>query len=210
MVEGLVRPTHVTDPNLLEALHAVPREMFVPAAAAGVAYIDDGISVGNGRRLAEPLQLARLLQAAEITGRDKVLDIGCATGYSTAVLARLAGTVIGLESDADLAGRASQALAAAGVTAGVVVGDLTAGLPGQAPYDAIVIAGAIAEVPEAILKQLVEGGRLVAIIIGGNDVVKLDQARLFRRIGNTFPSVPLFETSGSILPGFEPKPRFIF
>ncbi len=210
MVEGHIRPNHVADPALLVALHSVPRELFVPEGAAGIAYIDGSIPVGNGRRLAEPLMLARLIQAAGVTQADTVLDVGCATGYSTAVLAQLARSVTGLESDADLAGRANAALSAAGVKASVVVGALPQGLPGQAPYDVIVISGAVTEVPRALLGQLKAGGRLVTVVVGGNAITPLGEARLYRRIGDSFPGTALFETQAPVLPGFEAKPRFAF
>jgi protein-L-isoaspartate(D-aspartate) O-methyltransferase len=210
MVEGQIRPNHVTDPALIVALESVPRELFVPKAVEGVAYVDEEISLGYGRSLLEPMVLARLFQAAEIKPQDTVLDVGCASGYSTAVLARLAKAVVAVESQAELVALASKTLAEVRADALVIEGVLTDGYPQRAPYNAIVINGAVAEVPQTLLHQLAEGGRLVAVVLGDHPFVRLGQARLYRRIGDNFPSVPLFETTMAILPGFEPKPRFVF
>ncbi len=210
MVEGQIRPNRVTDPALIVALESIPRELFVPKIVEGVAYIDEEICVGHGRSLLEPMVLARLLQAAEIAPDDAVLDIGCATGYSTAVLARVAGSVVAVESQPELAAQATKALAAVGADAAVVEGPLVDGYPQRGPYNVIVINGAVADVPEAILEQLADGGRLVAVVASAHAFVPLGQARLYRRIGGTFPGVPLFETHATILPGFEFKPRFVF
>jgi len=210
MVEGQIRPNHVTDPALIVALETVPRELFVPQAAKGFAYVDEDIDLGHGRSLLEPMLLARLLQAAEIGPGDAALDVGCTTGYSTAVLARVARVVVGLESQPELVAQASRALANAGIAASVVEGALADGYPTQAPYDVILINGAVAEVPQTILRQLADGGRLVTVVATRHPFVRIGQARLYRRIGDSFPSVPLFETSAAILPGFAFKPRFVF
>ncbi len=211
MVEGQIRPNRVTDPALIVALNTVPRELFVPKEAQGIAYVDEEIPVGNGRRLLEPMVLARMLQEAEITPRDVILDIGCATGYSTVLLAGLASAVVAVESDPELFALASKALAALATDAATVVNrPLEGGYPAQAPYDVIVINGAVGEVPQAILKQLADGGRLVTVVAYNHDIARLGQARLYRKVGNSVASVSLFEASAPILPGFEFKPRFVF
>ncbi len=210
MVEGQIRPNHVTDPALIVALESVARELFVPQGAEGFAYVDEEIRLGHGRSLLEPMVLARLLQSADIGPGDTVLDIGCATGYSTAILARMAKAVVAVESQPELVAQAVKALAATGTQAHVVEGSLVDGYPQRAPYDVIVISGAVAEVPPAILGQLADGGRLVTVVAGHHAFVRLGQARLYRRIGSSFPSVPLFETTTAVLPGFEAKPRFVF
>ena len=211
MVEGQIRPNRVTDPALIVALNTVPRELFVPQSAQGIAYVDEEIPVGSGRRLLEPMVLARMLQEAEISPRDVVLDIGCATGYSTALIASLASTVVAVESDPELFERASKTLAALATDAATLVNrPLSGGYPAQAPYDVIIINGAVAEVPPAILKQLADGGRLVAVITYNHNIARLGQARLFRKVGTSVSSVPLFEASAPTLPGFEFKPRFVF
>lgn len=211
MVEGQIRPNRVTDPALIVAMNTVPREAFVPTEAQGIAYVDEEIPVAEGRRLLEPMVLARLLQAAEISPRDAVLDIGCATGYSAAVLAQLAATVVAVESNPDLFAQASKTLAALAVDSALLVkAPLTAGYPAQGPYDVIVINGAVAEVPKAILKQLADGGRLVTVVAYNHNIARLGQARLYRRVGSTISSVSLFEAAAPVLPGFEFKPTFVF
>ena len=211
MVEGQSRPNRVTDPALIVALNTVPRELFVPQEAQGIAYVDEEIQVGNGRRLLEPMVLARLLQEAEITPRDVILDIGCATGYSTALLASLASSVVAIESDPMLFELASKALSALATDAATLINcPLAKGYSAQAPYDVIVINGAVAEVPQAILKQLADGGRLVTVVAYNHDIARLGQARLYRKVGNSVSHVPLFEASAPVLPGFEFKPRFVF
>src|SRR5690606_30153493 len=110
MVEGQVRPNRVTDAALIDAMLEVPRELFVPEAVRAVAYVDEDVPIGGGRYLAEPMVFARLVQEAAIEPGDVVLDVGCASGYSTAVLARLAGTVVALESDPELARLAARNL----------------------------------------------------------------------------------------------------
>jgi len=189
----------------------VAREVFVPQAARGIAYVDEEIPVGNGRRLLEPMVLARMLQDARISPRDVVLDIGCATGYSTAVLAQLASSVVAVESDPELFAQASKNLPAQGVDSATLVnGPLTAGHAARAPYDVIVINGAVAEVPQALLDQLADGGRLVTVVAYNHEIAKLGQVRLYRRTGGTISSVSLFEAAAQVLPGFEFKPRFVF
>lgn len=208
MVEGQIRPNKVTDPRLVEAMLDIPREVFVPQAARGIAYVDEDIAVGHGRYLMEPMVFARMLQEVGVGETDAVLDIGTATGYSTAVLARLGATVVGVESDAALAQRAGELLAEVGaVNATVVSGALTEGHPGRAPYDVIVIEGLVAEVPEAITAQLADGGRLIAAVMGDRGV---GEVKLYQRVGNIVSGRVLFEAHPRPLPGFEATPKFVF
>ena len=210
MVDGQILPNRVTDPALIVALNTVPRELFVPPGAEGVAYCDEEIPVGRGRALLEPLVLSRLLQGAAVRPQDVVLDIGCATGYSSAVLGGLARAVVALESDPELHARAAKNLASlAANTVTLVNGPLVAGHPSQAPYDVILINGAVNEVPEAILAQLADGGRLVTMVASQHPIARLAQARLYRKVGGRVSSVALFEASASSLPGFVAKPRFV-
>jgi len=207
MVENQIRTNRVTDPLIIKAMGELPREAFVPGEKAGIAYIDEDIEIAPGRFLMEPMVLARLLQAAEITESDVVLDIGCGTGYASAVLSHMANTVVALESDAGLAAQATETLSALEIdTVAVVEGALSAGAPKQAPYDVIFIGGAVAEVPQAIAGQLAEGGRLVAVTnkksIGTGALITNHRGILTRR--------DLFDAATPFLPGFEPAPEFVF
>lgn len=208
MVEGQLRPNRVTHPALVEAMRDVPRELFVPKAARGIAYVDEDIAIGNGRYLMEPLVFGRLLQEAMIKPSDVVLDLGCGTGYSAAILARLASTVVAVDSDAELVARATELLGDLGIDNAVALqGDLTKGYPDQAPYDVIVLNGAVAEVPAVILDQLGDGGRLVAVVQPESGI---GTAYLHQRVAGAVSRRPLFDAATPLLPGFGPKPRFIF
>ena len=208
MVDSQVRTNRVTDARLLDALEAVPREAFVPDAFKSIAYRDGDVEVGAGRRLLDPMVFARLVQEAHIQPTEVVLDVGCATGYSTAVLARLATTVVALESDRALAGRAAALLAELGVdNVAVVEGQLSEGEKAHGPYDVVMVEGAVAETPEALLAQLAEGGRLLAITKRPGAV---SAATLTLRVGGSFSTRTLFEVAAPVLPGFARQPGFVF
>ena len=212
MVENQVRPNKVTDDRVLGAMAAIPRERFVPEKFAGIAYVDEDIAVSDGRYLMEPMVLARLLQAAAIEASDVVLDIGCATGYSTAVLARLADTVVAVESDAELAEKAIALMTELDAdNTAVVIGEHSEGYAKQAPYDVIVVEGAVDEVPRALSDQLVEGGRLVAVVTGGDEGAhRVGRATLLRRMRGALSSRVLFDAAVPPLPGFTIDRGFVF
>ena len=174
MVDGQVRTTDVTDTAILSAMLAVPREAFVPAVRRAFAYIDEDIELAASesaapRFLMEPSPFARLVQLAGVRPGDTVLDVGCATGYSSAVLSRVAGAVVALESDPALTAQARAVLAAQGCdTVSVVEGPLAAGHAARAPYGVILVNGAVDEVSPALIDQLADGGRLVAVVGEGN------------------------------------------
>lgn len=211
MVDGQLRPNRVSEPGLIQAMNEIPREAFVPAGRREIAYLDEEQPLPGGRWLLEPMILAQMIQALHVGPQDMVMDVGCATGYSTAVLARLAATVVGIESDAALRESAGKALVALGVdTAALIDAPLTQGYPAQSPYDAIFINGMVAEIPDTLLQQLGEGGRLVAIVSLESPLSRLGQVQLVQRVGGTFSTTALFETAGHILPGFEARPRFVF
>lgn len=208
MVENQIRTNRVTDGRVLDAIEAVPREAYVPAAFRSVAYLDDDIDLGGGRSLLEPMVFARLLQAAAIQPSEVVLDVGCGTGYSAAVLARLATTVVAIESDRALAARAAALLAEQGVdNVALVEGPLAEGDKPHGPYDVIVLEGAVTQVPERLLFQLADGGRLVTVTqrAGG-----LGEATLTLRVGDTFSTRSLSDAAAKLLPGFERRPGFVF
>lgn len=208
MVEGQIRPNKVTDQRVVDAFLAVPRDQFVPEGLRGVAYVDKSIPVTKSRYLLEPMVLARLLNDAKIESTDIVLDVGTGTGYSAAVIGRLAATVVALESDSELAAFANQAMQTQGVdNAAVMHGPLNAGWAKQAPYNVIIVQGAVAAVPPALLDQLAEGGRLLAVVLpeSGQGV-----ARLYLKNGGQVSSRVLFDASAALLPGFEAKADFQF
>lgn len=208
MVESQLRTNKVWEPRLLAAFEAMPREDFVPRAIRAVAYVDEDVPLGGGRYILEPMVLARLIQTAAIAPSDLVLEVGSATGYATAILARLAATVVALESDAELSARAAESLAGLGIDNVVAVeGPLSEGYGEQAPYNVIVINGAAAEVPAALHDQLADGGRLVAVVKAR---AGLGRATLVQRIGESVSSRILFDAGTPLLPGFEPTPGFVF
>ncbi|MCB4770088.1 protein-L-isoaspartate O-methyltransferase [Ancylobacter sp. Lp-2] len=210
MVDAQVRANDVTDLKIVAAMMETPRERFVPAALRNFAYIDDDLLVKEGapsRYLMEPMVLAKLLQAAEIGEGDLVLDVGAATGYSTAVLAKLAGQVVSLEEDAELADQGAGVLTELGLlNAAYVKGTLTAGWPAEAPYDAILLNGSVDEAPKALLSQLKPGGRLVAVIGRG----RAGRATVFTNTPGGIGSRIVFDAAVPTLPGFEAAPAFVF
>jgi protein-L-isoaspartate(D-aspartate) O-methyltransferase len=208
MVEGQLRTNKVFDEAVLDAFLMVPRERFVPSALAGAAYRDHDVPLGGGRALLEPMVLARLIELAEIDVGDKVLDIGCATGYAAAILGRLATQIIALEQDPELVRQARSRLAELGaIHVAVVEGPLERGHSAAAPYDVILIEGAIAGVPNAIVEQLAERGRLVTVLKPGT---RVGQASLMTRIRGALSHRPAFDASAASLAQFQPEPSFVF
>lgn len=213
MVESQVRPSDVVDRRIIRAMLEVAREDFVPAAQRAVAYIDRDVPLTAGDHGAAPRSLmaartfAKLVELAEIEPSNAVLVVGTAGGYSAAVLSQMARSVVALEEDAGLAELAAPRLAklaAAGVT--FVRGKLAAGAVDKGPYDAIIIEGLIDEVPEALLDQLKDGGRLVAILADTDGV----RACLWRRAGAGFDRSSAFDASAGRLPGFSVPRGFVF
>ncbi len=210
MVDCQLRTNDVTDHELLKAMGAVPRESFVPASRAALAYIDDDLPVesSDGRRfLMRPATFGKLVQLAEIGPDDVVLLIGGASGYEAAVLARLAGSVVMLECDPGLARTAADRLARLQVdSAAVVVGPLEKGWPAEAPYDAIIVAGATQTSAAGLTDQLRDGGRLAVVEgLGGAAT-----ARLYVRSATGAGGRFAFNAAAKPLPGFEPVPTFVF
>jgi protein-L-isoaspartate(D-aspartate) O-methyltransferase len=210
MVDCQIRPADVTDRSLLAALFDVPRERFLPSHLAALAYLDLDLPLAGPphnptRCLIKPQVLAKLLQAAEITNADHVLDVGCATGYSSAILARLAKSVVALDEDAELLHQARRELTKIG-NIEVVQGPLVAGWPKRAPYDVIVLNGATEITPTGLLEQLADGGRLVGVLGRGQSA----KVTLFRRVNGALSDWPLFDAAAPLLPGFAAQPTFVF
>lgn len=211
MVDGQLRTTDVTDAAVLEAFLSLPREAFVPADQRDLAYIDEDIRIAAGadgaRYLMEPSPMAKLLQLAEVAATDSALVIGCGSGYSAAVLFRLAKSVIALESDATLAELAESTLAQLGChTVTVVRGALREGHAAKAPYDVILIDGSVEELPDSLSEQLAEGGRLVVVEGRGNAGV----ARLYVKTDGVVTGRRAFNAAIKPLPDFERVEAFVF
>jgi protein-L-isoaspartate(D-aspartate) O-methyltransferase len=207
MVESQLRPNRVIDEDLLASFGSVPREKFVPAALAGVSYVDDDIEIAPGRWLMEPMVLGRLLQSLALRREDVALVIGCGTGYACAVMSPLVSTVVALESDAGLAAKASHLLGELSIDNVVVLeGRLTEGHAKQAPYDVILIDGGVEQVPEPIQRQLAEGGRLVTVVRA--DAV--GRATLMTRRSGVVSGRVLFDAAVPLLPDFALAPGFVF
>ena len=199
MVDSQLRTNSVSEPRLVVALSEVPRERFVPADVQAAAYTDRSVPLGGGRFLNPPLATARLIAEARPTARDRVLVIGSATGYAAAVLAGLVASVTALEEDAALT-----PVPTPGVRP--VSGPLAAGWPDDAPYDLILIDGAVESVPRAISDQLVDGGRLATGIVE-RGVTRL---AIGRRAGAAFGLVTVLDAEAVVLPGFAAPAGFTF
>jgi protein-L-isoaspartate(D-aspartate) O-methyltransferase len=218
MAETQLRTHQVTDRRVLAAFAAVPRELFVPPAIRPLAYMDGHIEVrssadGAPPRFLLPLAvLARLVQLGEIEASDLVLDVGCMTGYSTAILARLAAQVIALEADPVLAAATQDNLQAVAINnAAVVEASLVGGVPQQGPFDVILLNGSVPEDPERLLSQLKEGGRLVGVVArprpGG---VVQGKAYRYVMVEGEASGVSHFDANAKPLPGFAPMSSFVF
>lgn len=212
MVDGQLRPNRVTDPRLLDAMLTLPRHEFVPAALASRALADEDLPLGGGRVMMQPMMLARLLQLAAPRTGDRALVVGSNTGYGGAVLAHMGLHVVALEEELRLPAlsRHLAGEAAAAPRAGRVRhehGPLAAGWPAAAPYDVIVVEGALPAIPPAISGQLAEGGRLAAVLSGPG---RPGVAVLGRRVAGGFSHVDAFDCRTAPLPGFAPAGGFVF
>ena len=203
MVDTQVRPSDVTKFPIIAAMLDVPREAFVPMAQREAAYVGLNIPIALGRVVLEARSLAKLLDSLDIQPGERVLDLGCGLGYASAVMARMGASVVAVEEDAGLALQAQQALAAeARVT--VVTGPLAAGAAAQGPYDAIILQGAAETVPQAVLDQLAEGGRIAAIFMAA----ALGTARIGYRLNGRITWRDAFNATAPVLPGFQARRGF--
>ncbi len=208
MVENQLRPSRIEDLRLLDAMREVPRERFVPKLLRGVAYADEDLALPGGGHLIEPLALARLIQAARIRPQDVVLVLGCTTGYAGAVLARLAATVILLQPAAAAIAPIESLLEELAVDNVVVAAgeDPAAGHPSQAPFDVILLAGSVEAVPPALLEQIGDGGRLVAVVDDG----RIGKGTLFSRLHGVVGRQIVFDAQIPRLPGLSRRVEFAF
>jgi len=207
MVDGQIRTADVTNLDLIAAMLAVPRELFVPPAQAGQAYLDSDIPLGAGRVLVKPMVLAKLIQGALVGPENRVLDVACGTGYSSAVLSRIVDSVVALEQEPALAQLAKQALQSVGaVNVTVAVGPLIAGWAAGGPYDVILLNGATEIAPEALGRQLNPNGRL-ACIFGRGPAAK---AMIYRLVEGHLVGRPIFDAAAPVLPGFAAPAAFVF
>jgi protein-L-isoaspartate(D-aspartate) O-methyltransferase len=206
MVDTQVRPSDVTKFPIIAAMLAVPREVYVPATRREVAYIGENLSIAPGRVVLEPRTLAKMLDALDIQPAETVLDLGCGLGYSSAVLAHLAEAVIAVEEDEAMAAEAQRTLSAEGVdNAAVLVGRLADGASKHGPYDAIILQGGVEVVPDALLKQLRDGGRIAAVFMEGG----LGVARIGYRIDGRVSWRDVFNATAPVLAGFERRRGFL-
>lgn len=210
MVDCQIHTSGIVMPELLHAFETVPREKFVPAKMKNVAYVDEDLAIGDGRFLLDPVTHARMIQAAEPSAQDVILDIGGVTGYSSAIFSNLVMTVVALEEKKkylDHADKVWAELEACNVAG--FKGKLVAGAPEHGPYDIIFMNGSVSEIPANLIEQLAPGGRLVTIIRKAGEV--MGQVTLLQSLGEKgFSSYTLFEAGCPFLPGFEPKPVFSF
>ncbi|MFZ5609045.1 MAG: protein-L-isoaspartate O-methyltransferase family protein [Pseudomonadota bacterium] len=207
MISGQLLPNKVTDGRVIQALKAVPREHFVPKALRSLAYIDEDIEVAPGRYLLEPMVFARLVEEAKIASGDLVLDLNCASGYSTAVLAQLAGTVLAVEPDEDLARLASENLLALEIgNAAVVAGQPQEGYAKEAPYDVIMLNGAIDYLPPALVAQVKDGGRIAGVRMDKG----VGRGFIATKVRGTLGVVDFMDANVPILAGFTQPKGFQF
>ncbi|MCA3560298.1 MAG: protein-L-isoaspartate O-methyltransferase [Aestuariivirga sp.] len=212
MVESQVRPNGITDRRIIAAIEAVPREDFVPESRRALAYMDEDVPLDHHdralgqRALIEIMAFARMLQHAAIKPTDKLLIIGAGTGYGAAVAAQIAATVVALESDAGLAHHARSNLRGL-ANVKLVEGPLAGGVAAEQPFDVILLEGRAEDVPQSLIDQLADGGRLIGVV-GERET---SQACIYSRSGGLVAVRPVFDASVTALPGLKKKkPAFVF
>lgn len=208
MVDSQVRPNKVTDARIIAAMRTLPRERFVPAAQAATAYVDSDVPVGGGRVLMEPMVLARLIQIAAPRSGERALVVASGTGYGAAVLAACGAHVTAVEDDAAMLALAGIVLPALAPSVTQVSGPLAAGWAASAPYDLILIEGAVEEIPPALAAQLnPTGGRLVGVL---RPVGRVGQGVIARPGGAALVAMPVFDCATATLPGMRARTGFVF
>lgn len=206
MVDTQVRPSDVTKFTIIDAMLSVPREAFVPADQREAAYVGEHIPLSAGRVVLDPRVLAKMLDAVDVQSDEVVLDLGCGLGYSTAVLACMAEAVVAVETSEDDAQAAQTNLSEQGYdNAAVVAGELTAGATKAGPFDVITVQGAVQYVPDALVDQLKEGGRIVCIFMEG----ALGVVRIGYKLDGVMNWRFAFNASAPVLEGFEKHSAFV-
>lgn len=207
MVDTQVRPSDVTKFPIIEAMLTVAREDFVPSAQREAAYLGENLDLGQGRVLLDPRTLAKMLDALAINNDELVLDVGCALGYSSAVIAHMAEAVVAVEADEAMAKEAQEALSAANADNVMVhVGPLAEGAPAQGPYDLIIVQGGVAEVPENLTAQLKDGGRMACLFMDG----ALGEVRIGHKREGQISWRMSFNAGAPVLDGFQRADAFQF
>lgn len=205
MVDTQVRPSDVTKYPIISAMLETPREPYVPAASAAVAHMDAPVALGGGREMPEVRTLAKMLDALNVSRSDNVLIVGGGLGYSTAILARMAASVVMIEEDPTMASEAEATLVQQDVeNAAVLERPLTEGAPKAAPFDVIMIEGGVETVPQTLADQLREGGRIAAIFQAG----RLGEVRIGRASGGSIAWRFAFNAGAPVLPGFASAREF--
>jgi protein-L-isoaspartate(D-aspartate) O-methyltransferase len=208
MVESQLRPNRVTDKLLLQRFLNVPREIFVDVASRSIAYMDDPVLMGAGRKMMTPLVTARMLQELQLTETDTLLVVAAGTGYSSCLASPLVSKVVAVEENVQLVDVARRNVIELGLGHVTVVdGKPQEGAAKFAPFDKILFDAAVGEVPSALIRQLKEGGRLAAVVALENGIM---EASVFTKVGHTLFETTLFETKGDVLGNFARTERFVF
>jgi len=205
MVDTQIRPSDVTKFPIIDAMMSVPREAFVPVELREAAYMGENIDLGGGRVILDPRILGKMLDALDIQADELVLDVGCALGYSSAVMARVAEAVVAVEEDAEMAREAPGLLSENGADNVILQeGPLVQGAPEHGPYDVVVLQGAVEHLPEALSDQVKEGGRIACLFMEG----ALGAVRIGYRIDGEISWRFAFNAGAPVLPGFERHAAF--
>jgi len=171
MVDNQIRTNHVTNNNIISAMTVLPRERFVPESLTEIAYVDTAIQVANGRHIVAPMVLARLIQEANVSSDDLVQVIGCGTGYAAAILSNMSKAVVLVEDQPEVCDKAEALFIELGIDNVLVFKtDLVNGCKKQAPFNIIIICGAVEEIPINLVNQLLEGGRIITMILASEGV----------------------------------------
>ena len=205
MVDTQVRPSDVTKFPIIEAMLAVPRELFVPDSLREAAYSGGNVEIGRDRVLLEPRTLAKMLDGLDVQADELVLDVGCGYGYSSAVVARMAQAVVALEEDESIAAETQGLLAEVGADNAILhTGPLSEGAAEHGPYDVILVQGGVAELPQTLDEQLKDGGRIACLFMDG----ALGAVRIGYKSAGTVSWRFEFNAGAPVLPGFGKQPAF--